>query len=125
MLDAYIQKLPDSVNDFYLRALAVTPPAGPWCARVKVGVNTLKKFIPDEKSGHKSVKALCSYESTSMYQEEVAGTISGQRLSLETIHPEATTLPETIPSATETLPPNPSVPTFSGVNNCTFNLYSK
>ena len=39
-LDAYIQKLPESPDDFYLRPLLKTLHSGPWYARAKVGVNT-------------------------------------------------------------------------------------
>ena len=47
VLDAYIQKLPEFSDDFYLRPLSKTPHSGPWYARAKVGVNTLKNFMPD------------------------------------------------------------------------------
>ena len=138
VLDAYIQKLPESPDDFYLRPLLKTPHSGPRYACAKVGVNTLKKILPDlskeagvgvhytnhslrataitrmyeggvpenlisEKSGHKSIKALRSYESTSIQQEKGAGSmISGEAssgdLSVMPTLPPATIPPSILPN---------------------------
>ena len=172
VLDAYIQKLPESPDDFYLRPLLKTPHSGPRYACAKVGVNTLKKILPDlskeagvgvhytnhslrataitrmyeggvpenlisEKSGHKSIKALRSYESTSIQQEKGAGSmISGEAssgdLSVMPTLPPATIPPSILPNPEfqdPTMPTSeahrPTVPSFSGLNNCTFNFYSK
>ena len=186
VFDAYIQKLPDFPDDFYLRPLLQTPHSGPWYARAKVGVNTLKKILPElskeaavgvhytnhslrataitrmyeggvpenlisEKSGHKSIKALRSYESTSIQQEKVAGSmISGEACSVVPALLPATIPPRMLPNSefqgpsmptseaqwpefhgsstsmptSEAQRPN-NMPTFSGLNNCTFNFYSK
>ena len=47
VLDAYISMLPDSPDTFYLHPLSLVPSSGPWYARAKVGVNTLKKIVPN------------------------------------------------------------------------------
>ena len=110
LLDFYIKKLPENPPGFYLRPLERAPedPLKPWYAKVKVGVNTLKGFLPEisekagigvrytnhslratavtrmyengvpekiisEKSGHRSLKALRTYEHTSETQEKSAG----------------------------------------------------
>ena len=55
LLDFYIKKLPENPPGFYLRPLEHAPedPLKPWYAKVKVGVTTLKGFLPEisEKVG--------------------------------------------------------------------------
>jgi hypothetical protein len=149
VLDAYIQKLPEFSDDFYFHPLLKTPHLGPWYARAKVGVNTLKKFMPDlskeaglsvhytnhslrvtaitrmyeggipenlisEKSGHKSIKALRSYETTSVQQEKVAGSMISGEASISECQGRK------IPTAEAH---QPNMPTFTGMNNCMFTFY--
>ena len=50
LLDCYIHsKLPEDSPGFYLRPLERVPVDGtkPWYCRSRIGVNTLKKFVPD------------------------------------------------------------------------------
>ena len=55
LLDLYLQKLPEDPPGLYLRPLDCSPanPKNPWYCKVRVGINTLKKFLPElsEKSG--------------------------------------------------------------------------
>ncbi len=55
LLDFYIKKLPENPPGFYLRPLGNAPEdtKKPWYAKVRVGVNTLKGFLPEisEKAG--------------------------------------------------------------------------
>ena len=47
LLDTYISKLPTSPRAFYLRPLTSVPSSGPWYGQAVVGVNTLKKIVPE------------------------------------------------------------------------------
>ena len=46
LLDTYISKLPTS-RAFYLQLLPSVPSSGPWYGQAVVGVNTLKKVVPE------------------------------------------------------------------------------
>ncbi len=48
LLDFYISKLPKDPPGFYLRPLDKVPtsPDKPWYCKVRIGVNTLKNFLP-------------------------------------------------------------------------------
>ena len=47
LLDTYISKLPTSPRAFYLQPLPSVPSSGPWYGQAVVGVNTLKKIVPE------------------------------------------------------------------------------
>ena len=160
LLDTYIGRLPESTGAFYLRPLSSAPSVGPWYAHSRMGVNTLKKVLPDlcneaclnvhytnhslrataitrmyeggvseniisEKSGHRSIKGLRSYEKTSVSQEKGAGaTISpGYAAEQKTEDVKPSTLPSTSQPVKDDSKPS-TLPTFSGLQNCTFNFYT-
>ena len=78
LLDLYLQKLPEDPPGLYLRPLDCLPanPKKPWYCKVRVGINTLKTFLPElsEKSGigvrytHHSLRATAV---TRMYENGV------------------------------------------------------
>ena len=87
-----------------------------------------------EKSGHKSIKALRCYESTSAQQEKVAGLmISGEASSGDhSVMPTLSLAPRMLPNPKFQGPTMPAseahrqdMSTFSRLNNCTFNFDSK
>jgi hypothetical protein len=67
-----------------------------------------------EKSGHKSIKALRSYETTSVQQEKVAGSMISGEASISECQGRK------IPTAEAH---QPNMPTFTGMNNCMFTFY--
>ena len=85
LLDMYLSKLPTSPPAFYLRPLSAS---GPWYGKSRVGVNTLKKFIPDlcksaALSAHYTNHSLRATAITRMYKsgvpEKVISEKSGHR----------------------------------------------
>lgn len=105
------------------------------------------KGVPEtviaEKSGHRSMKALCAYEKTSEDQEKLAGqSIQAGKEFRAVVVGKENCVPESVPNSTlqsssgaaKTTSPNGTGPVkpsvgplqqFSGLSNCTFNFYQK
>ena len=86
LLDFYISKLPEIPPGFYLRPLERVPDdTKPWYCRSLVGVNTLKKFVPDMSTdaGLYTNHSLRATAVTRMYNtgvpEKIISDISGHK----------------------------------------------
>ena len=146
LLDLYLSKLPPSPPALYLRPLSTS---GPWYGKTRVGVNTLKNFIPNlckesSLSVHYTNHSLRATAITRMYEHSVTEkmisdksghrsikrlrayqhtSVAEEKAAGNSINAELVNIP--VVAKPQTSSDHLSKMHFAGLEKCTINFYNQ